>query len=650
MSSVAGRLLRRVLAIQIATQVVAFLLSAIFAPRVLLLEPQSADASLVVIAMMGLLSAAFAAGVTVVVLRRVRPLLGLLSLRGSLLDGHTTDALDTRAGASDGDPGQVLALYDAPSILSVSNVGFALFVSFATLVPALRPQAIDTYTQLALVLLVLTMVSTATLPAYVMIRAQVARTLEVVSPRVAEEALRRLGRKVLGRLRKRYVAAVAAPVALVALAASLLADAHARAYDKDARAKDAIDIAHAAFEPLGTGGPEDTAGRVEAIEAAAALGFHIQIIPTYDGRDPVRIGDEGETQVTVPLQPGAALVRFGTTRLSAAFAAYALLAVAAVALAAILGTRAAWFFDSDLARATREIRRAGVAEVMRGTIILHEARFANVHALLEAIDTLGGIFREFASAQQRAIDAREATERMRGLLLASMSHDLKAPLNAVLGFTELVRRNPLTKEQHESLAIIEQRGRELLVLIDTILDSARVEAGELEVSPEPTHVDDVVMSSVLEARDLAVGSEVQIMGESQPGMPAVLIDGTRIVQALTGVVMTAVRFSDKGIVHVRATLPDQAERLRIEVETSGEGLPLAEREKIFDAFKSAESARRQGGLGLGLQLARSIVEIHGGTIEVDSTGASGLVFRVWLPVDNDRAFIRARASRPTITS
>ena len=94
---------------------------------------------------------------------------------------------------------------------------------------------------------------------------------------------------------------------------------------------------------------------------------------------------------------------------------------------------------------------------------------------------------------------------------------------------------------------------------------------------------------------------------------------------------------------------DQGARLRIEVETSGEGLPVAEREKIFDAFKSAESARRQGGLGLGLQLARSIVEIHGGSIEVDNTAHGGMVFRVWIPVKNDRASIRARASRPSLS-
>jgi signal transduction histidine kinase len=450
-------------------------------------------------------------------------------------------------------------------------------------------------------------------------------------------------------VRKRYVAAVAVPVALVALASSLLADAHARALDKERRAEDAIDIAHAALDSLGTGSPDDEAGRAEVIAAAAKLGFNAEVVSNKEISEVSRRGDESETEVTIPLEHGAAVVAFSQARLSAAFAVYAALAIAAVALAALLGSRAAAFFDSDVSLATREIRNAGVAEVMRGTIILHEARFSTVAELLEAIDTLGGIFREFASAQQRAIEAHAATERMRGLLLASMSHDLKGPLNAVLGFAELVRRNSLTREQHESLAIIEQRGRELLMLIDTILDSARAEAGELEVSPDWVTVSDVVMSAVLESRDLSVGSEVQLVGEIQPGMPMLFADGTRIVQALTSVVLTAARFSDKGIVPVRATLPaDQGARLRIEVETSGDGLPVAEREKIFDAFKSAESARRQGGLGLGLQLARSIVEIHGGSVEVDSTAHGAMIFRMWLPMNSDSNAIRARASRSSI--
>jgi signal transduction histidine kinase len=636
----AARLVARLVALQLAVHAVTFLLTAALAPRVLLLEPATSAASLSVVLAVGLLCAGFATAATFAVTRRLRPALRSLAVGSSAIE-----------------PADVLSLYAVPARLAFASALFALALGLATLVPQLRPQALDTYTDLTLVLLMLTMVSTAALPAYVTMRASVARVLELVPPHVAHEALRSLGRGALGRVRKRFVAAVAAPVAFVALGASLLVDAHSRTYDRDARVADATDFAHAVFEPVegapprgvGPRGPEiDVRGRAEAIEAAASLGFRVHIDPAYDGALTVRHGDEGETQVTVPTTPGAALVRFGTSRLSPVAAIYVLLAFVAIALASLLGTRIGAAFESDVALATREMRRAGVAEVMRGTIILHEGRFTNVQALLLAVDTLGGVFREFAGAQQRSIDAREATERMRGLLLASMSHDLKAPLNAVLGFAELVGRNPLTEPQRESLAIIEQRGRELLMLIDTILDSARVEAGELEVSPEPTHVGDVVMSSVLEARDLAVGTDVKIQGEIQPGMPTLLVDGTRIVQALTAVVMTAARFTDKGVVPVRATLPDTGERLRIEVETSGEGLPVGEREKIFDAFKSAESARRHGGLGLGLQLARSILEIHGGTIEVDNTDRGGMVFRIWLPVQNDRASIRARASRPTL--
>src|SRR5690606_31533007 len=103
-----------------------------------------------------------------------------------------------------------------------------------------RPQAIDPYTELALVFLLLTMVSTAALPAYVMMRAQTSRAIELAGPHATQEALLVLARGAVGRARYRFVLAVVAPVAFVALGASLLVDAHARAYDRDSRAIDAV--------------------------------------------------------------------------------------------------------------------------------------------------------------------------------------------------------------------------------------------------------------------------------------------------------------------------------------------------------------------------------------------------------------------------
>jgi signal transduction histidine kinase len=225
---------------------------------------------------------------------------------------------------------------------------------------------------------------------------------------------------------------------------------------------------------------------------------------------------------------------------------------------------------------------------------------------------------------------------MRGLFLASMSHDLKGPLNAILGFAQLVSRSPLTPGQAESLSIIVQRGRELLVLIQTILDSAQVEAKALRVSPEWTAVGDLVMSSVREARDLGVGGGVEVVGEVQPGLPRLFVDPPRIVQALTAIISSAVRFAEKGVVRVRATRPAASESLRIDVEAEGRTAPSAEQEKIFEAFQDADRARRHGSLGLGLSLARSILHIHCGGVQVNMTAGGGCVFQVLLPIESPR--------------
>jgi signal transduction histidine kinase len=194
-----------------------------------------------------------------------------------------------------------------------------------------------------------------------------------------------------------------------------------------------------------------------------------------------------------------------------------------------------------------------------------------------------------------------------------------------------VARGPLTDGQRESVAIIAQRGRELLYLVNTILDAARVEAGELTVSPEWIRVGDVVMPAVLGAREFTAGTQVQIVGEIQPDVPRILVDPVRIEQALVAIILVAARFAESGHVGVRAAMPGAGEQLRIDVVVSGRGISPADREKIFDAFKHADRARRHGSLGLGPSRARAIVELHGGGLDVETTEAGGTVFHVWIP-------------------
>jgi signal transduction histidine kinase len=619
MNQTAARLVRRLILIQFFVGFSALLLAIAFAPRLLLLDEATIWSSIPLAVGCGGFLAVFAVLASLVMARPLRPLLRALT-----------------AGSSVVEPVDLLALYELPGRIAVVDTWAAVVVCVATLPPPLRPSANDLATQGSLVLLALTIACAASLPMYVMMRAQVARVLELAPIASSREALALVqalesedGHR-LARVRQRFVAAVGAPVAFVALGAALLVHAHVRVSDMSAREEDAAKMAAAALDtPVG-----DEAGRTEALGAAMAHGMRAIVEST---REPFSVvhDDLGETEVTVPIEAGHAAVRFSTSRVEPVLWLYLMLAATATVVAALLGSRIGLWFAADVALATRAIRETGAADVVRGTRVRREARFSSVVALMDAIDALGNVFREFASAQEGAIEASAATERMRGLFLASMSHDLKGPLNAILGFAELVSRNPLTPGQQESLSIIEQRGRELLVLIQTILDSARVEARALRVVPEWTMIGDLVMSAVLEARELSVPGNVEVIGEIQPGFPKLFVDPARIIQALTAIISSAVRFTEKGTVRVRATLPAQSDSLRIDVEAEGRTAPGREREKVFEAFKDADRARRHGSLGLGLSLARSILEIHGGIIHANIT-PSGCVFHVHLPTSAER--------------
>jgi signal transduction histidine kinase len=609
-------LIVRLLLVQIAVGTFSLVLVGLFASRLLLLDPSVVWAAM---------PATTAAGATLFVVACVLTVYVTSPLRATL---H-----ELTVGAERVSPADLAELYALPAKLTLMDTTAALAVGVATLFHPLRAPTIDLGTQASLVLLGVTFASAALLPMYIMLRSQVAWALEVAPLASIREAIFTLGDRAPRRTyaRLRFILAVTIPVAFVALGASLLVHAHARAYDAASREEGARRLAQGAFDVIGG----SVAGRPSALSAAGAHGLDAVTVPGPASQRVAR-DDEGMTSLEVPLDDGHANVRFKGAGLSAILWVYGLVGLAGTLLAGALGFRLGDGFVADISIATRAVRETGAADVLRGSRVRREARFDSVISLMEAIDSLGGIFREFAGAQERAIDARAASERMRGLFLASMSHDLKGPLNAILGFAGLVSRSPLSAAQQESLTIIEQRGRELLTLIHTVLDSARAEAGELRVAPEWTMVGDVVMSAVLDARDLAVGSPVEIVAEIQPGVPRLYADGSRLVQALTAVIQSAVRFTQQGTVHVRATLPAGTNVLRVDVESSGRTAPGTDREKLFDAFKDTDRARRHGSLGLGLSLARSIVALHGGSLDGAVAKGGGTVFHLTIPTDAER--------------
>ena len=607
-----ARFVARLVIIQILVWLVLAILVTAFAPRLLLLDDAVLRASSPVITGVFVTNALLGIVAMIVSTRRLWPTLGALI-----------------AGKEDLDPAELLEVYALPSRIVRSHLLIAFDTAMVTVLPIIRPKTNDVTTQFALILLMLTMVSASALPLYVMLRANIARLLELAAPGPARAAIEMVEEQPhnVPRVRARFLAAVTAPVAFVALGASLLVYAHARVSEAALRKNTATELATGVLD-LVKGSP---GGRERAISEAELAGFRAEIIHEDLPSSPVT----DENEVRVPLEDGYAVVNFGAARVSPIIGIYALLALAAAACAALVGSRIGGLFTEDLWLATQGVRQTGVADVIRGLRLVRPPRFLSVSALLRAVDDLGGVFREFASAQNHAIAAREGTERMRALFLASMSHDLKAPLNAILGFAAIVARNQLTTGQEESLAIIEQRGRELLSLIQTILDSARVEAGARESTSEWCLVADVVMSAVLDVRDLGLPAGIEVVAEVQPGLPRVFVDPSRIAQALNGVISSAVRFTDKGVVQVRATWPSGLDRVRIDIETSGRAMPAGERERIFEAFRYSDKARRHGSLGLGLSLARSIVEIHHGTLDVDTLDGGAMVFHVWIPLPPD---------------
>jgi len=607
----AERLISRLIAIQVAAWTATGLLVSAFSPRLLLLDGGVVEGSSEV---------ALAGWVAILVTIVAATLLVGLRARSLLASLGTP-------GAS-ADPKTVNFLYSTPARLVAVSLLATLLVCALTLATPIRPVTNDLYTQVELVLLVLTIASAAVLPAYVAMRASVAATLELVSVTASRDAIELFvtARGRVARVRRRLLAAVAAPVAFVALGASLLVHAHLRAFDTSSRQTDVAELVEGVFDAV----EGDVRGRDAALDVARAHGLSLAILP---GRAlfSVSRSESGLTRLTIPLSDAHAVVDFETARVSPWTLALVAIATAAIGIAGTLGLRIGTAFADDVAFATRAIEATGVADVLRGEHIRGDARFGSVAALIGAADELGGVFREFANAQRRAIAARASTERARGLFLASMSHDLKAPLNAILGFAEIVSRGPLADEQRQSVSIIERRGRELSYLVETILDSARAEAGELSVSPEWTRVGDVVMPAVLNAREVTETVELHIVGEIQPGVPRILVDPERLVQALVAIILATARFAEGGHVVVRAGMPAEGEQVRIDVEATGRGASVQDRENIFEAFEHLDRAYRHGSLGLGPSLARTIVRLHHGSVAVETTATGGSIFHVWVP-------------------
>jgi signal transduction histidine kinase len=234
----------------------------------------------------------------------------------------------------------------------------------------------------------------------------------------------------------------------------------------------------------------------------------------------------------------------------------------------------------------------------------------------------------------------EMASQHKSHFLASMSHELRTPLNAIIGLTEMMFTNAArfgTEKAQEPLRRVNAAGTHLLSLINEVLDLSKIEAGKLELNPEPVNLARLIDEVVGTAGQLAEKNQNCLTVESQENVGALNADPMRLKQILLNLLSNACKFTKEGEVALRVRkVADGREWVELAVADTGIGLTAEQQTKLFQEFTQADSltARRYGGTGLGLALSRKLARMMGGDVTVMSEPGKGSVFTVRLPGGN----------------
>jgi signal transduction histidine kinase/ActR/RegA family two-component response regulator/streptogramin lyase len=232
----------------------------------------------------------------------------------------------------------------------------------------------------------------------------------------------------------------------------------------------------------------------------------------------------------------------------------------------------------------------------------------------------------------------DAASEAKGRFLANMSHEIRTPLNGVIGLSQMLEAIELPAEARETVRMIRSSGDTLLKVISDILDFSKVEAGKLELEVAPFHLRRALQESIGLFRALAADKGLRLSCELAPELPAYVAgDQTRLRQVVQNLVANGLKFTSSGEVVLSAGLAPRAaqpvhrnsHRIAIEVRDTGIGIAPNQLPRLFSSFNQADASisRRYGGTGLGLAISKRLVEIMGGSIEVESRPGEGTRFR-----------------------
>jgi len=237
---------------------------------------------------------------------------------------------------------------------------------------------------------------------------------------------------------------------------------------------------------------------------------------------------------------------------------------------------------------------------------------------------------------QKSADKAAEADRRQLEFLTVVSHDLRTPLNSVIGFSQLLLEGTeghLNQEQKSDARKILKSGRHLLSLVNDVVDISKIESGMTELSCSRVDIAEVVQEVLEAASGLSRGDAVGLAAELPEGLPCVHADETRLRQILINLLGNALKFTTSGEVRVRVN-PESSGMLEVRVEDTGPGIPESDLERVFGEFEQVRSKEvaAQKGTGLGLAITKRLVKMHGGEIRAINRPGGGAVFAFTIPV------------------
>ncbi len=316
--------------------------------------------------------------------------------------------------------------------------------------------------------------------------------------------------------------------------------------------------------------------------------------------------------------------------------------LAAVVFISIYNTNTTVYWATDIQQ--KDTKRAEMFYEQREQLSEALRQLTHAHSRLK---TMNG---ELEIAKLKTDQASQA----KSVFLSNMSHELRTPLNVIIGYTstmldmpQMYSNVPLPPNYRADVQLIKDNGYYLLGLINDILDLSKIEAGKLELNRTTVKLGDVLRGTMATAIGLIKDKPVQLRPEFSDDLPAVFADSTRVRQIILNLMSNAIKFTHSGSVTLRATR--NGDFVTIAVIDTGIGIPEKALPHIFDRFEQAErdTDKHYGGTGLGLDISKQLVKMHGGEIKVESVVGQGSTFSFTLPVSKEPAIASDRPEEPT---